>query len=785
MPTPVDYDPFAQKPIPVDHDPFAKATAFPDYDPSIDIFGGTGGGFNPQASEAFVKGAGKGFLGAPGALEEFVAYKVPRWLGFEAKDAQSPTGGRTIFPTPKEVGQSALGRALGLMNIPKGYEAFDTIGEFVGGLATPGAVIKAGKRVVAAASPVASTIKTAFGSGVKTSAQEAQEASTAAQRTAENLRAGVQKPILQTLAEQKAEIEASEKELARIAEMQTQMAQREEVAAARAANRALDPKEVTKIQASVLERLRNRVQQTTAEVKRLGGSEAEARQAVLEAEGRIADARTAASGLADELLNKPQITPVEFGEKIRTLVQSLNEKYIKLREKAAKFDLAIKSAGSEPIVPTRQIIDLIDGILAKTANPEIENALKSVKARLTTSVDVERPVNRMTLSGTAQDIERGTEAQKALTLERADSLRKWLNQVLSSKKITLENGGQGSIAAAVHDITEVRNLLMEAAGTAHDPYKKAVEAWARMSEPGRMMQGKGPLRRIIQRDLQTQEDLIGSADVVGHLLREAKSGKPVIQSLIANDPSLVNSARMYFNRELFGGGTVPTNARLGQFLKENEGVLRHLRLYDEFSTLRGAQQAAQKAVDIAIEAEKASARAVSAVGRERAAAGAAETEARRLARIQQKRIQGISDIPTVEDIAASGSRKAKDDAARINRMETAAKSKKGAAEKTTSALETMRTELVEARPDEMATIARSKAKQMVNDKIITDAQYAEYLRAVKNTEDAFNYASQKARTAQEAQTARQTAQRDLVVSAAKILGLGALGQYGISSILKD
>jgi len=763
MPTPVDFDPFAKKPTPVDHDPFAKATAFPGYDPSIDMFAGTGGSLDPQASQSFVKGAVKGFFGAPGALEEFGAYTVPRWLGFEAKDEPSPTGGKTFFPTPDEIGRSALGRVLGLNKIPEGYESVGNVGEFAGGLFTPGAILKAAKGAGTAISPITSKFTTAFGSGVKTAAKEAEEASTAAQRTAEELRTGVQKPVLQTLAEQKAEIEASEKELARIAEMQTQMAQREEVAAARAANRALDPKEVTKIQASVLERLRNRVQRTTNEVKRLGGSEAEARQAVLEAQGRILDAETAARSLSDELLNKPQITPVEFGEKIRTLVQRLNEKYITLREKAAKFDLAIKSAGSEPIVQTKNIAEYIAGITDKATgsigNPQTRSILQAIGKEMSTDAG-------------------------ALTMERADSVRKWLNGVIRTKKFSHEISQSADVGEAIHEIRIIRDMLVEAAGEAHEPYKKAIEVWARMSEPGRMMQGKGPLRKIVQRDVQTQEDLIGAADVVGHLLREAKSGKPVIQSLIANDPSLVNSARMYFNRELFGGGTVPTNARLGQFLKENEGVLRHLRLYDEFSTLRGAQQAAQKAVDIAIEAEKASVRAVSAVGRERAAAGAAETEARRLARIQQKRIQGISDIPTVEDIAASGSRKAKDDAARINRMETAAKSKKRSAEKTKSALETMRTELVEARPDEMATMARSKAKQMVNDKIITDAQYQEYLRVVKKTEDAFNAASQKARTAQEAQIAREKAQRDLFIGGSILFGVGSYGK-SIFSIFKD
>jgi hypothetical protein len=46
-----------------------------------------------------------GTLGFPGALEELGAYTIPRALGFKVEDQPSPTGGKTLFPTPEEVGK--------------------------------------------------------------------------------------------------------------------------------------------------------------------------------------------------------------------------------------------------------------------------------------------------------------------------------------------------------------------------------------------------------------------------------------------------------------------------------------------------------------------------------------------------------------------------------------------------------------------------------------------------------------------------------------------------------
>jgi hypothetical protein len=104
------------------------------------------------------RGGVAGLLGAPGALEEFGAYTVPRALGFEAPDQRSPTGGRTLFPTPEEVnrvlpGPRAEGRGTG----------FETLGEVIGGLGTPSSVVRAARGITSATKPVTETVRRARG----------------------------------------------------------------------------------------------------------------------------------------------------------------------------------------------------------------------------------------------------------------------------------------------------------------------------------------------------------------------------------------------------------------------------------------------------------------------------------------------------------------------------------------------------------------------------------------------------------------------------------------------
>jgi hypothetical protein len=156
------------------------------------------------------RGGVAGLLGAPGALEEFGAYTVPRALGFEAPDQRSPTGGRTLFPTPEEVnralpGPRAQGRGAG----------FENLGEVIGGFGTPGAVVRAGRGVAEAVRPVTETVRRARGgpataatedliSGIRgqgenvARAQSAEEAALLAEQQTRTARAGQLTQDIQT-----------------------------------------------------------------------------------------------------------------------------------------------------------------------------------------------------------------------------------------------------------------------------------------------------------------------------------------------------------------------------------------------------------------------------------------------------------------------------------------------------------------------------------------------------------------------------------------------------------
>jgi len=76
-----------------------------------------------------MRGVASGAVGAPGDLEEFAAYTVPRAMGFRAPDQASPTGGRTLFPTTAEVARMGQGRST------TGPAArYESVGETIGGL---------------------------------------------------------------------------------------------------------------------------------------------------------------------------------------------------------------------------------------------------------------------------------------------------------------------------------------------------------------------------------------------------------------------------------------------------------------------------------------------------------------------------------------------------------------------------------------------------------------------------------------------------------------------------
>lgn len=106
-----------------------------------------------------VRGLAMGTIGFPGALEELGTYTIPRALGFKVPDQPSPTGGKTLFPTPEEVSKYKFLQS----EDGKRGQIAETIGKFapvaIGGvgLLKPGA--KALGRAISGLRPEATATK--------------------------------------------------------------------------------------------------------------------------------------------------------------------------------------------------------------------------------------------------------------------------------------------------------------------------------------------------------------------------------------------------------------------------------------------------------------------------------------------------------------------------------------------------------------------------------------------------------------------------------------------------
>lgn len=142
--TPVDYDPFAQKPqsqgshklVPVNYDPFAQKTApkqppaveKPWYDKAMSVAKAVG-----EGSYSTLRGGVTGLLGAPGDLEQAVTQTLPQLWG-QKPTTNGPWGTGTVFPTSDTIshGLTKLGAAP-----VQGYGTAEAVGNFAGGLGMP------------------------------------------------------------------------------------------------------------------------------------------------------------------------------------------------------------------------------------------------------------------------------------------------------------------------------------------------------------------------------------------------------------------------------------------------------------------------------------------------------------------------------------------------------------------------------------------------------------------------------------------------------------------------
>lgn len=560
-------------------------------------------------------------------------------------------------------------------------------------------------------------------------------------------------------------MQSSQEQLRRIGAAQEQIANREAVAAERAARRAgLPPEAMGDVRAAALARTRDRVQSELTKAKEAGLSEAEAASHLADTEGRVARADQAVQTIEQRIMSGERMAPEQFGSMLQDAARTLLETGLAAREKLSGFGSAIRSAGEGLIVPTKSIAGRIDQIIKNVRDPAIIKPLEEIKNQLSNG--------------------EGKKKILSLSIEQADSLRKMLNRVITTKQIQYANGTAGDAAAAIHHVSELKDLLVSAAGNAHKPYKAALEKFRELSRPLDIVQRKGALRKVVDVDQLSQDLLRGSAEIAGAVIRRAKEGHPVFTRLLEVDPNIRNGARAYFNRELFGRDRVPTTDRLRGFLQENEGVLRQLGLSEEFGTIANARAAGERALDtVRTELTQAKAGLKQAAAAERAQQKAV-TEAERVRSAAVKRqVEAEKTGVVPEKIAKEADIRAKEAETRL------AKQAAGVEKETAKTVGEIRGRMGEAQMTAEKAAARereisqslerlsiaspkdaaSEARKMVESfsKELSPEKYGELLRQIKMVEDAYGKTEQ----------ARQTLLR--VVAAG--VGVGLLGGTAASA----
>ena len=582
---------------------------------------------------------------------------------------------------------------------------------------------------------------------------------------AEELR-GTIKGLTETeIADQKEVAEKATYELERIMAAQRQIAERDAIVADRAARQAgtdraarqagTPPEAMADIRAKTLERTRERVADAEKAAREAGLNEAETISHVADVEGRVVQAEDAVQKLEQRLASGETITPEGFGDMIRDTAEKMRTKSVEALEKLAGFGKAISSAGERPIVDTSNIIKRIDRILKNERDESIINTLNTLKRQLTTTV-------------------RNKEVA-GLNIASTDSLRKAMDRILSTKTIQMANGVAGDAASAVHHVAELKNLLVNAAKKAHPPYGKALENFAKGSRPLDIVSRKGPLRAVLDVDALSQDFLRGSAEIAGRVIQRAKEGHPVFTRLVAENPEIVNGARAFFNRELFGGGRVPNADILRSFLQKNEGVLKQIGIFKEFETVASARASGQRALDIAkaeLTQAKAAQKSAATATREAERAITGETNLRGLA--SSRVAQAEKATVTPKEIAENRAFRAQEAEIRLAKEAIAPTEAKATAETRADALKKDVEELETMSPEQIGSKAKSIASDLRDKKVISGEEYVNILQKIAMIEKAYGKSA----------AAKSTIKK--LLYAAGGIGTGSyLAEKAIGTLLKD
>lgn len=565
----------------------------------------------------------------------------------------------------------------------------------------------------------------------------AEEASTAS----EGIRSDIVSTASKNAAAKESEAAAAEKKAADIAKLQADIRARQpaiaaERAAAQAPGKVLaEGRAVSENPASVraADVTQRSVEQRAAEAeargkeeRAAGASAQQAKEAVVEHEARVQAAEQAASKLDADLVARPTMTPDVFGERIRDAAQKLKSRLEGTRREEAKFGETLAAAGDTPRVNTSGIEDYIIQARKGSLNPNVQSILDKLQNML-------------------------AEHENKLTLAQADDLRKTISEWINTKAVAGTREGTTAVnSAATAALKPISKDLTRAAIQAWPDYGRALERYSTLSRPLNVLARNSGFGKILDRDPTTTAFKRDLSDVVGEVLKKTNKGNKALDALVQDSPELKDAARLYFSRQIFEGSPT-TDAKLANFLKQNEGSLRKFGLYNEFKDIKAARASAKNAIAEATGARDQSLQeAKAAAKREAASREATETAKARvakqrelpstLAKAREKRATSVPEArktdkgvvgkekPSLEATRAEATGRAK-------KLREAADSYKQFVERTEKP-ETTPTEKVPAQ-------AREFANKMRSDGLLTREQYQDYLVKVNKAEQTYKNAADK------------------------------------------
>lgn len=542
-------------------------------------------------------------------------------------------------------------------------------------------------------------------------------------------------PLRAKTAEQVGQLTAEQQQkLAQTQKVQEQLARQPAVAEQRAKAQATTPETAGELQRGVREKLGARVSEART-------AEQEAARVAAAAQQELQQTEAAMNALEQRMAAQPGVTADQFGRELQQTTAKLAKEGIAARKQAAGYEQVFQNAGDAPTVDTSGSVESIKKLLKQTRNPTLQNILNEIKSQLTTGAKID-PNTGEFVGG----------AEK-LSLRSVDSLKGYLDSVIQGR---VDKYGKLDKEIA-NTVQNLKNQLMMKAKSTHPDYGQAMNKFREMSRPLDIVERHGALKKVLDQDPVSTAYRMTEAEVTGHIIRKANAGNPVFSRLLQVRPELQESARLYFTKDLFGKEAAPTTKSFENWLATNERSLRQTGLYDEFSTLKKAQSAAQQAVDMA----KGTVTAAEAGLKE---AAAVTKKAERLAEKGTARLaEALKTAETPEQIARRAATAERRAAPAVSKFATQAERE----QKSLDVLSELRSNLERAtKPGEVKTTVKATAERLKDLGLITEQQRDQMLREVQQLGESI-----------EAKNEALKRVRNIVIGTAATAGLGWGGRH--------